>query len=188
MLLPDMVDLKKLKVEIEITNYELAKRLNIAIATIDDVFSGKTKNPGYLTVKRLFETLAKVARERKKLRSGTNAGEICSKNLKKVKPTETLYRAQKRFENYPGYTTFPVFKEDKLIGLVTETSLRKAIEENSDNWKEFVVKKATITRPHVVDYLTTIDTLKSIIHESYDCVLVTKKDDRKSILGIITNF
>jgi len=186
MYLPEIVDLKKLKEEVGITNYELAKRSGISISTIDDTFSGKTKNPGLLTVKKLMEYLTHAAMEKKKLKSGTKAGEICSTSLKKIKFTETLYHAQKKFEKYPEYTTFPVFKGDKLIGLVTDTSLRIAKEKNPRNWEKLNVRKAMTARPHIVDYLETIENLKNTM-KLHRCVLVRNEDGR-SILGIITDY
>jgi predicted transcriptional regulator len=189
-LLPDIEDVKKLKKELVITNYELSKRSGIALATVDDIFKEKrfTKSPRYLTMKAIIETLKKIAGERIKLRSGTHAGEFCITNLKKIKSSETIYQAQKKFWKYPGITTFPVFNGDKLIGLVNSETIRHAKEKNIKNWKKLNVRKAMTAPPLVVEYLTEINTLKTMIHGPHDCVLVSKKNNRKAILGIITSW
>lgn len=189
-LLPNIEDIKKLKKELGITNYELSKRAGIGLSTVDDIFKEKgfTKNPGYLKMKAIIETLKKIARERIKLRSGTYAGEFCTTNLKKFKSNETIYQAQKKFEKYPGLTTFPVFKGDKLIGLVNSETMRNVKEKNIKNWKKLNVRKAMTDPPLVVEYLTEIHTLKSMIHSPHDCVLVSKKNNRKTIFGIITSY
>ena len=182
---PEIKELKETMDEVGLKAYGLEKKSGIAISTINDIISGETENPGYTTMVKLFNAVKEVVREQDKLKSGTIAGEICSPNLKKIKSSETIYQVEKKFEKYPEITTFPVFKGNKLIGLVTDTSLRKTMSA-SKNWKKLNVKRAMITRPQVVDYLTSRKTLETQL-DGQDCVLVWKKD-KTSILGIITNW
>ncbi len=183
MLLPTIDKIKKRRKELGITQYQLAKESGISAASINQIERGKNKNPSYSTMQKLLDTLSRLEHKSSSALKG-KAGEICNKPLIKIKSTDSLAIANKRFDENKSISQLPIFDENNVaVGLLTERSLRTHMM--SPDWR---TKKVTDAKESIftVDYNTPIEIVEEYL-EQYQCVLVRSLDGRK-ILGIIIDW
>ncbi len=194
---PDIKELVELMEQYGITTYKLLEyiRLNesdekkkkIGMSTINEIIRGKTKNPGYLTVTQLFETLHEMIRAKESKKENNAAGEICASPIIKLKASDTVLQANNLLDKHSQeISTFPIFDGEEVKGLVTDKSLRKIMYKHPKDWKKLNVMEAREPRPPIVDYRTPIKVLEKYLDDE-PCVLVRQKSGN-SILGIITNW
>ena len=94
-MLPSIESIKQQRLKIGMTQKELASLVGVSTSMINQIESGRSA-PSYDTAKRVFEVLASKESEA----STYNAGELCSQNIVKLKPTNTLHDAIKKCIRY----------------------------------------------------------------------------------------
>ena len=67
----------------------------VSTSMINQIESGRSQ-PSYETAKKIFDSLGKLEGES----SSHTAGDFCSKDIVKLKPTNTLHDAIKKCKNY----------------------------------------------------------------------------------------
>ncbi len=168
--------------ELGVTEYRLAKESGISRATINTIFNGKNKNPGYDTMLKLGLTLLNTE-SRNSSSSKTTAGDICAKKLIKMRPDWKLFVANTMFDLHDEITQMPVFDGDNLVGQLTEKSLRKKMTEKG--WQNKKVKHAMEPAPPKVPYETPLERVSELL-EQHTSVLVWNQSGTR-ITGIITD-
>ena len=144
---------------------------------INQIESGRSQ-PSYETAKKIFEHLAKLEGES----SSHTAGDFCSKDIIKLKPTKTIHNASKKMHRLQ-ISQIPDFDSTGVVGVVAEDGIVKHLADK----EEAELKKSKLSDtmdivPPTVDWDTPANVLVPLIRYS-KCVLVTKKS---KIIGIIT--
>jgi len=144
---------------------------------INQIESGRSQ-PSYNTAKKIFENLAKLEGES----SSHIAGDFCSKDIVKLKPTNTLHDAIKKMHEL-SISQIPVFDNSEIVGIISENGIIKHLADLG----EAGLRKAKLADtmdpvPPIVDYDTPANVLVQLIRYSM-CILVSKKS---KIVGIIT--
>ena len=83
-MLPRIDSIKQIRLKIGITQKKLATLTGVSTSMINQIESGRSQ-PSYDTAKKIFESLAKLEGES----SSHTAGDFCSKDIVKLKPTNT---------------------------------------------------------------------------------------------------
>ena len=176
-MLPRIDSIKQIRLKIGITQKKLASLTGVSTSMINQIESGRSQ-PSYDTAKKIFESLTKLEGES----SSHTAGDFCSKDIVKLKPTNTLHDAIKKMHEL-SISQIPVFSNSDVVGVVSEDGIVKHLVELG----EAELKKAKLADtmdsvPPIVDYDTPANVLVPLIRYS-KCILVTKKS---KIIGIIT--
>ena len=87
-MLPRIDTIKQLRIKIGITQKKLASIAGVSTSMINQIESGRSQ-PSYETAKRIFDNLANLEGQT----SPHKAGDFCSKDIVKIKPTNTLLEA-----------------------------------------------------------------------------------------------
>ena len=144
---------------------------------INQIESGRSK-PSYETARKIFENLSKLEGES----SSYTAGDFCSKDIIKLKPTNTLHDAIKKMHEL-SISQIPIFDSTNVVGVVSEDGIVRHLTNRS----EVELKKSKLVDtmdsiPPIVDFNTPANVLVPLIRYS-KCILVSKKS---KIIGIIT--
>ena len=176
-MLPRIDSIKQIRQKIGITQKKLASLTGVSTSMINQIESGRSQ-PSYETAKKIFESLAQLEGES----SSHTVGDFCSKDIVKLKPTNTLHDAIKKMHEL-SISQIPVFSNSDLVGVVSEDGIVKHLADLG----EAELKKAKLADtmdpvPPIVDFDTPANVLIPLIRYS-KCILVTKKS---KIVGIIT--
>jgi len=176
-LLPRIDSIKQIRLKIGITQKKLATMTGVSTSMINQIESGRSQ-PSYETAKKIFESLAKLEGES----SSHTAGDFCSTDIVKLKPTNTLHDAIKKMHQL-SISQIPIFNNSDVVGMISEDGIVKHLAELG----EAELKKAKLANtmesvPPIVDWNTPANVLVPLIRYS-KCILVSKKS---KIIGIIT--
>ena len=176
-LLPRIDSIKQIRLKIGITQKKLATMTGVSTSMINQIESGRSQ-PSYETAKKIFESLTQLEGES----SSHTAGDFCSRDIVKLKPTNTLHDAIKKMHEL-SISQIPVFDNSDVVGVVSEDGIVKHLADLG----ETELKKAKLAGtmdsvPPIVDFDTPANVLVPLIRYS-KCILVSKKS---KIVGIIT--
>ncbi len=174
---PRIDSIKQIRQKLGITQKKLATMTGVSTSMINQIESGRSQ-PSYETAKKIFDNLAKLEGDS----SSHIAGDFCSKDIVKLKPTNTLHDAIKKM-NQLSISQIPVFNNSEIVGVISEDGIVKHLAETG----EIELKKAKLVDtmdpvPPIVDYNTPANVLVPLIRYA-KCILVSKKS---KIIGIIT--
>ena len=149
----------------------------VSTSMINQIESGRSQ-PSYETAKKIFNNLAKL----EGASSSHTAGDFCSKDIVKLKPSNTLHDAIKKMRD-SSISQIPIFDNSKIVGVISENGIIK----NLASLGESGLKKVKLSEimdpvPPIVDSDTPANVLVPLIRYSM-CILVSKKT---KIVGIIT--
>jgi len=176
-MLPRIDSIKQIRQKIGITQKKLATLTGVSTSMINQIESGRSQ-PSYDTAKKIFENLAKLEGDS----SSHIAGDFCSKDIAKLKPTNTLHDAVKKMHEL-SISQIPIFDNSEIVGLISENGIIKQLADKG----EVALKKAKLADtmepiPPILDYDTPANVLVLLIRYSM-FILVSKKS---KIVGIIT--
>ena len=176
-MLPRIESIRQIRQKIGITQKKLATMTNVSTSMINQIESGRSQ-PSYETAKRIFESLARLEAES----SSHTAGDFCSKDIVKLKPTNTLHDAIKKMHQL-SISQIPVFNNSDIVGVVSEDGIVKHLADiGKVELKKVRLADTMDPVPPIVDYDTPANVLVPLIRYS-KCILVSKKS---KVIGIIT--
>ncbi len=176
-MLPRLDSIKQARIKLGITQKKLANMTGVSTSMINQIESGRSK-PSYDTAKKIFDNLATLEGKL----SAHKAGEFCSKEIVKLKPTNSLHDAIKKMHSL-SISQIPIFVGKEPVGVVTEDGIVKHLSDSDEaQWKKIELKEVMESIPPIVDYNTPLSTLVPLIRFS-KCILVSKNS---KLVGIIT--
>ena len=176
-MLPRLDSIKQARIKLGITQKKLATMTGVSTSMINQIESGRSK-PSYDTAKRIFDNLATL----EGTLSSHKAGEFCSKEIVKLKPTNSLHDAIKKMHSL-SISQIPIFVGKEPVGVITEDGIVKQLSDSDESqWKKIELKEVMESIPPIVDYDTPLSTLVPLIRFS-KCILVSKNS---KLVGIIT--
>ena len=163
--------------KVGITQKKLASMTGVSTSMINQIESGRSQ-PSYETAKRIFDSLATMEGKS----SSQTAGDFCSKDIVKLKPSNTLHDAIKKMHQL-SISQIPVFSGQDLVGVVSEDGIIKHLADVGEaELKNAKIADTMDSVPPIVDYNTPANVLVPLIRYT-KCILVSKKS---KIIGIIT--
>ncbi len=176
-MLPRLDSIKQARIKLGITQKKLASLTGVSTSMINQIESGRSQ-PSYETAKRIFDNLATLEGQS----SSYKAGDFCSKEVVKLKPTNSLHDAIKKMRSM-SISQIPIFDGKELVGVVTEDGIVKHLSDSDETtWKKIKLQEVMESIPPIVDVNTPVKTLVPLIRFS-KCILVSKNS---KIVGIIT--
>ena len=149
----------------------------VSTSMINQIESGRSQ-PSYETAKRIFDSLASLEGRS----SSHKAGDFCSKDVVKLKPSNTLHDAIKKMHE-SSISQIPIFNREELVGVISEDGIVKHLADVGESeLKNAKLADTMEPVPPIVDYDTPANVLVPLIRYS-KCILVSKKS---KIIGIIT--
>lgn len=175
-MLPTLDSIKQTRKKLGVTQQKLARMTGVSKSMINQIESGRSQ-PSYATAKKIFEVLGTLEGE-----SSKRAGDICSKEIVKLKTTNSLHDAIKKMQSI-SISQIPIFENSEFVGVVTEDSLvRHVLDIDFSERKKIRLGDVMDPRPPIVDHNTPASSLVSLIRFS-KCILVSKNN---KVFGIIT--
>lgn len=166
-----------MRLKIGITQKKLATMTGVSTSMINQIESGRSQ-PSYETAKRIFDNLANLEGKS----SSHKAGDFCSKDVVKLKPSNTLHDAIKKMHE-SSISQIPIFNGQELVGMISEDGIVKHLADVGESeLKNAKLADTMEPVPPIVDYDTPANVLVPLIRYS-KCILVSKKS---KIIGIIT--
>ena len=90
-MLPNVESIKQMRQKLGITQKKLASMTGVSTSMINQIESGRSQ-PSYETAKKIFENLSNLESRS----SSHKAGDFCSQDIVKMKPSNTLHDAIKK--------------------------------------------------------------------------------------------
>jgi len=176
-MLPRLDSIKQARLKLGITQKKLAIMTGVSTSMINQIESGRSK-PSYETAKKIFDNLATLEVKS----SSHRAGDFCSKNVIRLKPSNTLHDAIKKMRKQ-SISQIPIFNGKDLVGVISEDGIVKRIADVGESQlKDTKISDTLEAIPPIVDYDTPASALVPLIRFS-KCILVSKNS---KIIGIIT--
>jgi len=175
-MLPKIEYIKQARLRMGVTQRKLASLAGVSTSLINQIESGRCK-PSYETARRIFEALNNLEGK-----TSVKAGEICSRDIVSVKPSDPVTKAAELMRRN-GYSQLPILEDGRPVGLISEEGIMKAMGVGDP----LEVGRAMIQRvmepsPPVVDEATPAKALISLI--KFSKAILTSNQGR--VTGIIT--
>ena len=177
-ILPELIEIKRLRKKLDISQKELGKKLNISQCTISRIENG-TVDPPYSKVKKIIEFLE--AQRMLKKSSKKNAENIMTKDIISIKSKSTIQDAVNLMNKYK-ISQLPILENGQNLGSITSKKIQKIIIDNPELIKASVMHVKELPFPEVEKNWNVKDISSLLIN--YPAVLV--KEDKRYI-GIITD-
>ena len=176
-MLPRIDSIKQQRQKLGITQKKLASLTGVSTSMINQIESGRSQ-PSYETAKKIFENLSNLEGKS----SSHTAGDFCSKEIVKLKPSDTLHDAIKKMHQL-SISQIPVFDSKDIVGVITEDGIVKHLASTGGlELKNAKLEDTMDSVPPIVDWNTPANVLVPLIRYS-KCILVSKNSH---IVGIVT--
>ncbi|MFH1235280.1 MAG: CBS domain-containing protein [Candidatus Diapherotrites archaeon] len=174
-MLPDISEIRALRKRLGITQAELARMSGVSQSLIAKIEGSQTV-PGYEKARKLFEALEKIGKKKE-----ARAADIMSRKVKSIRPGESARTAVAIMEKN-GFSQLPVIKQDKCIGIVTESGALSALRAKGSEF-DLLTASAIMDEPlPIVSTQALFPVLAGILNHEH-AVLVA---EHGKIVGIIT--
>jgi len=180
--IPQLTEIKKLREELNLSQRQLAKQCDIPSSFLSMIENQKNNTkPSYDVLVRLFKELD--GESQKNLGKLITADKICKTNLTSARKSDYAEDIIKIMHE-KDYSQIPVLDGGGCIGMVTENSLMKFLQERTHKPLTTTrVKDVMDTPPIVIDISTKVtENILSLFNDS-KCLLVS---DNAKIMGLIT--
>ena len=180
--IPQLTEIKKLREELNLSQRQLAKQCDIPSSFLSMIENQKNNTkPSYDVLVRLFKELD--GESQKNLGKLITADKICKTNLTSARKSDYAEDIIKIMHE-KDYSQIPVLDGGGCIGMVTENSLMKFLQERTHKpLTTTKVKDVMDTPPIVIDISTKVtENILSLFNDS-KCLLVS---DNAKIVGLIT--
>ena len=180
--IPQLTEIKKLREELNISQRQLAKQCDIPSSFLSMIENQKNNTkPSYDVLVRIFQELD--GESQKNLGKLTTADKICKTNLTSARKSDYAEDIIKIMHE-KDFSQIPVLDGGGCIGMVTENSLMKFLQERTHKPLTTTrVKDVMDTTPIVIDISTKVtENILSLFNDS-KCLLVS---DNAKIVGLIT--
>ncbi|MEM2110489.1 MAG: CBS domain-containing protein [Candidatus Bathyarchaeia archaeon] len=161
--------LKRMRIEAELTQSQLAKMVGVSQAHIAKIESEKV-DPRLSTVNRILQVLAGGR--------GKKCSDIMTRGVLTTNPRDTVQKVGEIMMKH-AISQLPVMDGNKIVGMVSEEGIMKNL---SPNIAEETVEKIMEPPLPSVPEETDISVIRPLL-ERHPGVLVTRKGD---LVGIIT--
>ena len=180
--IPQLTEIKKIREELNLSQRQLAKKCDIPSSFLSMIENQKNNTkPSYDVLVRIFQELG--VESQKNLGKLITADKICKKNLTVTKKSEYAEDIIK-IMHQKDYSQIPVLEGSSCVGIVTENSLVKFLQ-NRDHTPLVnpKVKEVMTSPPIVIDVATKVtESLLSLFDDS-KCLLVSENG---KVIGLIT--
>jgi predicted transcriptional regulator len=178
MVLPELEEVRKLRVALGLSQKELAGMSGVSQSLIAKIECGSTE-PSYQSIKRIYEVLQK---EMQKKEPELLVGDICNKRLVSVTSKAAVSEAKKLLIEH-SISQVPVLENGVAVGSIRESSILDQLGEKDPRDLNKIPVVEIMSEPFPqVDERTSIRLVRLLLQYS-PAVLTTRKG---KVTGIIT--
>lgn len=171
----NLAEIKKIRKRVGLTQIELARISGVSQSLIAKVESGKIE-PTFAKVKKISEALDNLNKKNNKRLS-----EIMVKKIIYCSKQDRVSVVIKKMKKY-SISQLPVLESEKVIGLVTESTILEKISQGEVN--ELSAEDVMKESAPIVNHKSSIDVVSGLL-KHFSIVLVSKKG---KIIGLITKY
>lgn len=170
-------ELRNLRKRFRLTQKELAQKAGVSQSLIARI-ENKTVDPRLSTVRRIFNAITSIQRERKK------AKDVMHSPVVTIGATDTIKNAISLMKKF-AISQLPVLRENKIIGSIQESTLLDKLVNSKDSDRFFSNSVYNIMEKSfsIVEPDADVNYVVNILARENSAVLVI---DNKKIVGIIT--
>jgi len=165
----DLQDVKKARLRLGITQFELAKEAGVSQSMIAKLESGRL-DPGYSTAQRVFAAL-----EQRRMSNAPKAIDVMHSSVISVRSTASVSEAVKIMRTH-SISQLPV-QDSNVVGLITESTILKHLNSLGSRVGDIMEASPPIVPPDAD--LAVISNLLQF----YPIVLVV---ERGTLVGLVT--
>lgn len=167
----DITYLKKIRKQLNLTQYAFAKEAQISQSMVAKIESGKL-DPTYSYVKKIEQAIQTLTKKEDK-----QAKDIMNKNIIAINKNEKIENAIKLFSKH-NISQIPIKDKNKIIGLLTESSVLNNLQNLKDKTLEAFMEEA----PPIIAKNAKTALINSLL-KFYPILIV---QDNGSLVGVIT--
>ncbi|MBI2672242.1 CBS domain-containing protein [Candidatus Woesearchaeota archaeon] len=160
----DIANVKKIRKQLGLTQFELAKKSGLSQSLIAKIESNRL-DPTYSRVKKIEETFDLLTKNEQK-----EAKDIMIKHIIYVNENTKVIEIIKILNKHK-ISQVPVLKNENIIGLISESTILK---NNSGNIKDLKAEDMMDNAPPIISGNTKIEVIKNLL-KYYPIVLVKEK-------------
>ncbi len=177
---PPATDIRKIRVNMDITQAELSAKSGVSQSTIAKIERGKI-SASYDVVVKLFEALESMKSD---IGKGLVASDVCSKDIISVQVDDAVSKASELMRT-AGFSQLPVFSKSIPVGSISERDILELLRSGAspDAVYNTAISKVMGSSFPVVSDKTPVSSIASMMG-SCNAVLVS---ERGIIIGLITN-
>lgn len=168
----DISHLKKIRKQLNLTQHQFAKEANVSQSMIAKIESGKL-DPTYSYVKKIEKALENLTKHHEK-----EAKDIMHRNIISLTKNQKISSILHLFSKH-NISQIPVIEKEKIIGIISESSLINNIDKNFHNK---TVEEIMEEPPPIITKNTKLPAITSIL-KFYPALIV---QDTGKFIGIIT--
>jgi len=167
----ELNEIKKIRKTLGLTQTDLAKRANVSQSIIAKIESGKI-DPTFTKTKRIFETLDDLENKEE-----IKAEELMNKKIVSIYPDDNVKDSINKMKKF-GISQMPVIDNEKIVGLVSESTLLDALMNKKGRKIEDIMEDT----PPIVSKKASIKVVSNLLRH-YPVVLVSQSG---KLIGLIT--
>ena len=172
----ELEEIKKIRKRLGITQFELAKKAQVAQSVIAKIES-KRIDPTFTKVKKIFDVLQELSNKNE-----LKAEYIMTKRVIYVNADDNITSATNKMKKHE-ISQLPVFSKKNVVGLVSESTILDSISSNKpDKIKTLMIKDIMQDCPPIVSKKTSTSIISDLL-KHYPIILVA--EDGKPT-GVIT--
>lgn len=175
MTLPQLDEIKKLRMKFNLNQSELALRAGVSQSLIAKIESKKIE-PTFARAKQIFEALEQL-RDKEELK----AKDLLNTKVVFVQSTEALKEIIKVMKQ-KGISQMPVKEKEKVVGIVTESTILNKIMDAPEKINLIKANDVMEEVPPIVSLNTGMKTLLVLLRDNA-IVLVAEKGEIKGIIS-----
>ncbi|MEK6835575.1 MAG: CBS domain-containing protein [Nanoarchaeota archaeon] len=168
----DITQLKKIRKQLNLTQHEFALKAGISQSMVAKIEANKL-DPTYSNVKKIEQALELLTKHYEK-----EAQDIMIKNIISVSKDEKISSIIKLMNKHT-ISQLPVLDNDKVIGLISESSI---LSKNLEDIKNLTATDVMDDIPPIIAKNTKIEVIKQLLRY-YPLVLIKEKG---KLIGLIT--
>ncbi|MEK6827858.1 MAG: CBS domain-containing protein [Nanoarchaeota archaeon] len=167
----ELEEIKKIRKKLGMTQTELANRAGVSQSLIAKIESGRI-DPTYTKTKKIFAALSELEKKEE-----IKAEQLMTNKIISISPSTSIKEAIAKMKKHQ-ISQMPVIDEQKLVGLVSESTILDALLKS----KSAKVKEVMQESPPIVSKMTPIQVISNLL-KHYPMVLVSQEG---RLIGLIT--
>ena len=167
----ELEEIKKIRKKLGLTQTELANRAGVSQSLIAKIESGRI-DPTYTKTKRIFTALSELEKKEE-----IKAEQLMTSKVISIAPNSSIKEAISQMKRFQ-ISQLPVIDENKLIGLVSESTILDALFKS----KGKLVREVMQESPPIVSKTTSVQVVSNLL-KHFPMVMVSEEG---RLVGLIT--
>lgn len=167
----EIEEIKKIRKNLGLTQFDLAKRSNVSQSMIAKIEAGRL-DPSYSNARKIFTALDDLSKKEE-----LKAIDIMNKKIISVLPDDDIKKAIQKMKKHQ-ISQMPVIEGNTVVGIVSESIVLDSIMEKDKDTVKDIMKES----PPIISHNTSSEVITNLL-KFYPMVLVSKEG---KLVGLIS--